>query len=95
MVVECHHVACVCVYGDWMKILKKKIFFKIVIFFQNWEKGHPNSILGKGRISAPENKNPFRVFNVFYCDKHFVKSNIYSENRKKKVFTSFTVVIAF
>ena len=42
MVVECHHVACVC--GDWMKIpiFKEKN--------QNWE-----SIGNGAGISAPEN----------------------------------------
>ena len=62
-----------------------------MIFFQNWEKGHPNSILGKGRISAPENKNPFRVFNVSYGDKHFVNSNpekqhLFREQKEKSVY---------
>ena len=42
MAVECHHVACVC--DDRMKILKKKFFLKIGIFFQNLEKKSLNSI---------------------------------------------------
>ena len=54
MVVDCHHVACVC--GDWMKILKKNWGGGggggDLDFFQNWEKSHLNSI-GKGPNSGP------------------------------------------
>ena len=54
MVVDWHHVACVC--GDWMKIpiFKKTFFFlKIGIFSKFGEKSPFHWELG--RISAPEN----------------------------------------
>ena len=49
MVVDCHHVACVCVLTEWK--FKKKMFLRLGIIFSNLGKKSPKFHWERGRIS--------------------------------------------
>ena len=57
MVVDCHHVACMCVC-----VILKKSFLEDWDFFQNWEKIHLPNFIGYGAEFRPltkQKKNPW------------------------------------
>ena len=67
MVVECHHVACVCVLTEWQSQSKKnKKNWRLGFFFSKLGKKHLNSIWNgvKFRLLSTQIKNPWTLYGI-------------------------------